>query len=125
MKGGDGELLAPRPGVGLNEAQFSRLADVPPELEWFANLTNANTRRAYQADIRELLGFLGITKREDLRRVTRAHVLAWRKASGHQAPATVRRKIAAVSSLFDYLCDRNAVTGNPTAGVQRPKEGAN
>lgn len=57
--------------------------------------------------------------------MTRAHVLAWRKTIGHQVPATVRRKIAAVSSLFDYLCDRNAVTGNPAAGVQRPKEGAN
>jgi len=37
----------------------------------------------------------------------------------------VRRQLAAVSSLFDYLCDRNAVAANPASGVARPKEGAN
>jgi hypothetical protein len=29
----------------LTVTQFQYLADVPPEIEWFANLTNANTRR--------------------------------------------------------------------------------
>ena len=36
------------------------------------------------------------------------------------APATIRRKLSALSSLFDYLCERNAVTGNPVDGVKRP-----
>ena len=31
----------------LTSDEFHRLADVPPEVEWFANLTNAHTRRAY------------------------------------------------------------------------------
>jgi hypothetical protein len=70
------------------------------------------------------LGFPGITDPGGVRRVTRAHVIAWRKEIGKKAPATVRRKIAAVSGLFDYLCDRNAVASNPVAGVKRPKEGA-
>ena len=30
----------------LTAAEFHRLADVPPEVEWFANLSNPNTRRA-------------------------------------------------------------------------------
>ncbi len=121
---GSGELAIQAPRK-LSEVQFSELSAVPPEVEWFANLTNPNTKRAYQTDVRAFLGFLGITAPEDLRKVTRAHVLAWRKTIGHQAAATVRRKIAAVSSLFDYLCDCNTVAGNPAAGVQRPKEGAN
>jgi integrase/recombinase XerD len=29
------------------------------------------------------------------------------------APASIRRKFSALSSLFDYLCERNPVTGNP------------
>jgi hypothetical protein len=33
------------------------------------------------------------------------------------ASATVRRKLSALSSLFDYLCERNAVTGNPVDGT--------
>jgi site-specific recombinase XerD len=34
--------------------------------------------------------------------------------------ATIRRKLAALSSLFEYLCDCNAVTHNPVKGVKRP-----
>jgi site-specific recombinase XerD len=34
--------------------------------------------------------------------------------------ATIRRKLSALSSLFDYLCERNAVLGNPVDGVKRP-----
>ena len=34
--------------------------------------------------------------------------------------ASTRRKLSALSSLFDYLCERNAVSGNPVDGVKRP-----
>jgi hypothetical protein len=37
----------------LTPAQFGDLADVPPELEWLANITNPKTRRAYKNDVRE------------------------------------------------------------------------
>jgi site-specific recombinase XerD len=39
--------------------------------------------------------------------------------------ATIRRKLSALSSLFDYLCERNAVTGNPVDGVKRPMANGN
>jgi site-specific recombinase XerD len=35
--------------------------------------------------------------------------------------STIRRKLAAVSSLYEYLCERNAVVHNPVKGVKRPK----
>jgi hypothetical protein len=35
-------------------AEFHRLADVPPEVEWFANLRNPSTRRAYENAVRDL-----------------------------------------------------------------------
>ena len=41
------------------------------------------------------------------------------------APASVRRKLSALSDLFDYLCEANAISHNPVDGVQRPTEGAN
>jgi site-specific recombinase XerD len=41
------------------------------------------------------------------------------------APASIRRKLSALSSLFDYLCERNAVTGNPVDGVKRPMANGN
>jgi len=30
----------------LTAAEFHRLSDVPPEIEWFANIRNRSTRRA-------------------------------------------------------------------------------
>ena len=62
----------------LTAAEFHRLADVPPEAEWFANLTNRHTRRAYQHAIADFMRFTGIARPEEFRTVTRAHVIAWR-----------------------------------------------
>lgn len=117
---GDGERL-------LSKPEFQRLAEVPPEVEWFANLKNENTRRAYRNDIGEFMRFVGIERPEEFRGVARAHVIAWRKALEQRklAPATVRRKLSALADLYNYLCDCNAVPHNPVNGVERPKEGAN
>jgi site-specific recombinase XerD len=113
----------PKPKQALTPAQFSRLADVPPEAEWFANLDNPRTRRAYQGDIRDFMRFAGIQRPESFRIVTRAHVLAWRKTLEDRllSGATIRRKLAALSSLYEYLCEKNAVDFNPVKGAKRPK----
>jgi len=107
---------------GLTPAQFGDLAEVPPELEWLANITNAKTRRAYRNDVSEFSAFTGLRQPAELRTVTRAHVIAWRKhlESRALAPSSIRRKLSALSALFDYLCERNAVSGNPVDGVKRP-----
>ncbi len=106
----------------LTPAQYSQLADVPPELEWLANITNPKTRRFYKADVGEFILFTGLHDYKELRTVARSHVIAWRKAmeTRNLTPATIRRKLSALSSLFDYLCERNAVLGNPVDGVKRP-----
>ncbi|GKS68575.1 hypothetical protein W03_05790 [Nitrosomonas sp. PY1] len=38
----------------LTAKEFQGLADVPPELEWFANLGNKATRRAYENALKDL-----------------------------------------------------------------------
>jgi site-specific recombinase XerD len=107
----------------LTAAEFHKLADVPPEIEWFANITNPSTRRAYENAIQDFIRFTGINRPEEFRTVTRAHVIAWRDdlAGRELGGATVRHRLAALSSLFEYLCDRNAVTHNPVKGVKRPR----
>ena len=92
-------------------------------MEWFANLRNQNTRAAYEQDLREFQRFVGIVRPEEFRSVTRAHVIAWRKDLERRAcaPTTVQRKLAALSSLFAYLCEQHAVLHNPVDGVKRPK----
>jgi integrase/recombinase XerD len=107
----------------LTAAEFQQLAVMPAATEWFANIDNSNTRRAYRNDLQEFMAFAGIRQSDELRLVTRAHVLAWRKDLEQRALAgsTLRRKLAALSSLFEYLCDANAVSHNPVKGVRRPK----
>ena len=63
----------------ITEAEFQRLGDMPPEAEWFANITNPNTRRAYRNDVGQFMKFVGIEHFTDFRIVARAHVITWRK----------------------------------------------
>jgi site-specific recombinase XerD len=107
----------------LTVTQFQHLAEVPPEIEWFANLTNTNTRRAYRQDLADFMAFAGLRQPAQFRDVTRAHVIAWREQLVGQGLAndTIRRKLAALSLLYAYLCDRNAVLHNPVLGVKRPR----
>lgn len=107
----------------LSRAEFQKLAEVPPEAEWFANLDNEKTRRAYKLDLQDFMSFVGLQRVEEFRLVTRAHIIAWRKSleSKKLSGATIRRKLAALSSLFEYLCENNAVPTNPVKGVKRPK----
>jgi site-specific recombinase XerD len=107
----------------LTAAEFHRLKDVPPEVEWFANITNPHTRRAYENALKDFMRFTGIVRPEEFRTVTRAHVIAWRDdlARRERGGSTVRHRLAALSSLFEFLCDQNAVTHNPVKGTKRPK----
>jgi site-specific recombinase XerD len=113
----------------LTAAEFRELADVPPEIEWFANLSNPSTRRAYEAAVKDFMRFAGIGRPEKFRTVTRAHVIAWRddlktrvtRRGEAWSDASIRHRLSALAALFEYLCDRNAVTHNPVKGVARPK----
>lgn len=119
--------LIPVKKTALTPSQFEKLSDVPPEIEWLANIANGKTRRAYKIDVGEFSEFLGLKKPEDFRTVTRAHVIAWRKTLEDRklSPTTIRRKLSALSSLYEYLCEKNAVAGNPVDGVKRPKAQGN
>lgn len=65
----------------LTREEFQGLAQVPPEFEWFANIQNERTRKAYQNDLHDFMAFVGIEQPEEFRQVTRAHVIAWRNAN--------------------------------------------
>ena len=132
--------VPPRTSVGLavrgdvdrrliSAAEFQQLADVPAAAEWLANVDNPNTRRAYGSDVGEFMSMLGVRRFGELRLVRRAHVIAWRKMLEERGlgPSTRRRKLSAVSSLFRYLCNANAVGMRiPVSGVRRPRmENAN
>lgn len=76
---GPSALAPAAPERRLTAAEFQHLAEVPAAAEWFANLDNPRTRRAYQGDLQDFCQFVGITAADQFRAVTRAHVLAWRQ----------------------------------------------
>ncbi len=60
----------------LSAADFHRLADVSLEIEWFANIDNAQTRRVYNNALEDFIKFTGIERPDEFREITRAHVIA-------------------------------------------------
>ena len=71
-------VVRPTSSRALTAPEFHQLAQVPPEIEWFANLGTAATRRAYETALKDFMRFTGIERPEEFRTVTRAHVIAWR-----------------------------------------------
>jgi site-specific recombinase XerD len=55
------------------------------------------------------------------------NLIRWRKTLEEQqlSAATIRRKLSALSSLFEHLCESNSISHNVVDGVKRPSEGAN
>ena len=89
----DNELI--KPSRRLTLAQCHALAEVPAKSEWFANITNANTRRAYKKDLQEFMRFTGIDQPIRFREVSRVHIIAWRDELRRRdlAAATITRKL--------------------------------
>ncbi|WP_309387280.1 tyrosine-type recombinase/integrase [Cerasicoccus frondis] len=116
-------IIKPTAGTALAAPEFFQLAEVPAEMVWLANITSKNTRDAYARDVREFMTFWEIKSPEAFRTVTRAHVIKWRDSLQDYglAPATIRRKLSALSALCDYLCNENSISHNPVNGVTRPK----
>lgn len=92
---------------------------------WLADFA-AHTRRAY---FRDLAHFLAWCQRDRLDPLTaRASDLGQYRAALEQpvdgrapSPATVHRRLAALSSWYGYLTANGAAGGNPLAGVRRPR----
>lgn len=91
--------------------QFQTPAQISPALEWFANLPNLNTRRAYRRHITDFQAYVGLRRPEQFREITHAHVNVWRQQPTRHGLAndTIRRKLAARSSLYAYLRERHTV----------------
>ena len=85
------------------------------------------TVTAYGHDLRHFVGFcrdLGLTAPADLERRHVHQCAAILPSSGKRgplAPASVGRKIHALRSWFNFLCDMGAVQSNLTIGLRLPK----
>ena len=104
-------------------ASLAALAAIPEEEVWLASQKSARTRRAYRQDVAHFMRTLGIASPEQLRQVDHRAVIAWERIMREQegaAPSTVRRRLAALSSLFKHLVRHGAASRNPVVDVTRP-----
>ncbi|HUY51113.1 MAG TPA: tyrosine-type recombinase/integrase [Streptosporangiaceae bacterium] len=117
----------PRPGQAGHPgaaAAAELVARVRAELlaaAWLMSLPSARTRRAYAGDLRSWLAWLA-ERGVDVLAAGRVHVDLW--ARGQQdagaGPASVRRRLSALSSFYRYCAAHDLVERIPTAGVARP-----
>lgn len=104
-------------------APLAALAALPEEEVWLAKQKSPRTRRAYRLDVAHFMRALRIETAEQLRQVDHRAVIAWERMQREDegaAPSTVRRRLAALSSLFKHLVTHGAASRNPVADVTRP-----
>lgn len=104
---------------------FDVLANMREENVWLANQSSHHTRESYRKAVASFVATMGIAAPDDLYAVRQAHIIAWRSAleTAGLSHATIRTQLAAVSSLYKHLADKQLVPSNPCAGVKRPKTG--
>jgi len=97
---------------------------------WLGNRRlSAHTRAAYRRDVQQFLGWCG-TRGLDPLRASFLHVNAYARdlestvdsRTGRVlAPASVARKLSALSSWYGFLVRLEAVASNPVGGADRPR----
>jgi len=115
-------LPAPLPPPVL-PTQLAQLAAIPEEAVWLAKQKSAQPRRAYRFDVQHFMRALDITSTEALCHVDHRALIAWERMQREQegaAPSTVRRRLAALSSLFKHLVTHGATSRDPVVDVDRP-----
>jgi integrase/recombinase XerD len=117
------KALVPSSQGAVARLSVDQLAGIPEEEIWLASRKSARTRRAYRNDVAHFMRTLTIRTPDELRRVDHRAVMAWerlmREEQGSQA-STVRRRLAALSSLFAHLVKFDVVQINPVREVERP-----
>ncbi len=100
------ELSPPQASPSTALSPIAQLADIPEEEIWLAKQKSARTRRAYKLDVRHFMRTLHIKSYDELRQVDHRAVIAWERImreTDKAEPSTIRRRLAALSSLFKHF----------------------
>ncbi|GAB4072248.1 tyrosine-type recombinase/integrase [Ancylobacter sonchi] len=92
-------------------------------LEFFtAQIRNPNTRRAYGKDVSQFFEWCQAQGVHELSEIHTLHVAAYVEllTKSHAAP-TVKRHVAAIRRLFDWLVTGQVLSANPALSVRPPK----
>lgn len=111
------------PSCQVVNSSLATLAAIPEEQVWLAKLRSQRTRIAYQRDVRHFMQTIGIASIDELRAADHRAVIAWEAVMREQEQleaSTIRRRLAALSSLFAHLVQYGAVANNPVRDIRRP-----
>ena len=88
---------------------------------YLARLPSPHSRRAYAADVRDFLRW--IRPGDTMADIGPLRIQQWQLhlQSVGASPATQRRKLSALSTLFRALCSEHVIAANPVAAVRRPR----
>jgi len=103
---------------------IAALADIPEEEIWLAKQKSKRTRRAYKQDVAHFMRTLEVRSYDELRKVDHRAVIAWERIMREvkkSAASTIRRRLAALSSLFKHLTRHGHLKKNHVAEVERPR----
>jgi site-specific recombinase XerD len=96
------------------------------QYEFFYNFESPHTRKSYRIDISQFFEFIKdnfplISSYEEIKKV---HFVAYRNwlTDEDLAPKSINRKMAANSSFFDFLVEKNIVAFNPSNSIKRPRQ---
>ena len=81
------------------------------------------TRRAYRLDVQHFMRTLSIVSPEEPREADHKAVIAWERFMREVeqvASSTIRRRLAALSSLYKHLVRHGHAARNPVGEVERP-----
>lgn len=89
--------------------------------EWLVGYSSPATRSGYRGELSVWLDFCAVSGLDPLA-VRRAHLDAWVRGLEAQgvAPATVRRRMAAVSSFYRWCSAQEHIVRNPAVLLRRP-----
>jgi integrase/recombinase XerD len=107
----------------------NKYSDNPLHDEFFENFMSKHTRESYRRDLVLFYEYCAHHFKKGPLQIEREHVIKYRNTlsecggqrdEGH-APKTIARKLAAISSYYDYLVEKGLCSTNPATSVKRPR----
>lgn len=100
--------------------------DYKLEYEFFNNFESKHTQKSYRSDISQFFEFLRehFLEIDTYAKIERVHLVAFRNwlTDNNLAPKSINRKLAANSSFFDFLIEKNLLSSNPCTSIKRPRQ---
>jgi site-specific recombinase XerD len=119
----DDSSTLPVPVAPGRVSPIAWLATIPEEEIWLSKQKSARGRRAYRLDVQHFMRTLSIANPEELRQADHKAVIAWERymrGNEQAASSTIRRRLAALSSLYKHLVRHGHALRNPVGEVERP-----